>query len=244
MFAAAIFDMDGLLVDSESVIMDAWISAAAQCGARLSAADYIAVVGVAAAESDAILTRLLGGPGVFNTAEKKAAAILARKQSPFSLKPGAKELLTVLRDAGVPCAVASSSSRHEIEQRLEDVGILQFFNAHAGGDEVPKGKPDPAIYMLAASRIGVTPVRKELSGCATVVSVLKPDEMDDGVARTYNLVFEQLGKTVMSPALALYSDYLRVNGKPTAVLDFPPKANANPLAKTKFAAEHKVDEVQ
>jgi beta-phosphoglucomutase-like phosphatase (HAD superfamily) len=62
-----------------------------------------------------------------------------------------------LEAAGVPCGVASSSRVAEIRHRLGAVGVLRFFRAVTGGDEVPRGKPDPAIYLLAASRLGAAP---------------------------------------------------------------------------------------
>jgi beta-phosphoglucomutase-like phosphatase (HAD superfamily) len=57
----------------------------------------------------------------------------------------------------VPCAVASSSTSAEIEDRLTRIGVRHYFSAAAGGNEVQRGKPDPAVYLLAASRLGVDP---------------------------------------------------------------------------------------
>ena len=73
----------------------------------------------------------------------------------FPLKPGAFALLDALAQAGIPCAVASSSACEVIRARLDAVGVLPFFRAIAGGDEVARGKPDPAVYRLAAERLGV-----------------------------------------------------------------------------------------
>ncbi|MBD9404833.1 HAD family phosphatase [Acidovorax sp. ACV02] len=160
-FTAAIFDMDGLLVDSERVTQRAWIDAAQARGIALEEVDYLQVVGRASADSDAMLTKLLGGPGVFELVRADVAARLSDGgPAPlFPLKPGAASLLQALRQAGVPCAVASSSRRDEIEHRLARVGVLQHFHAWAGGNEVPRGKPDPALYLLAAARLGVDPIQ-------------------------------------------------------------------------------------
>ena len=65
--------------------------------------------------------------------------------------------MTALVNAGIPCAVASSSSGQEVRSRLARVGVLDFFNAIAGGDEVARGKPDPAVYELAVSRLRKSP---------------------------------------------------------------------------------------
>ena len=75
----------------------------------------------------------------------------------FPLKTGALPLLEALHAAGIPCAVASSSSVDEIRHRLGHVDVLKYFRSIAGGDEVTHGKPDPALYLLAAARLGVAP---------------------------------------------------------------------------------------
>jgi HAD superfamily hydrolase (TIGR01509 family) len=83
----------------------------------------------------------------------------ARAGVVFPLKPGALALLQQLRARAVPCAVASSTSVPEVRRRLAQVGVLELFQAVAGGDEVARSKPDPAVYLLAAERLGVAPER-------------------------------------------------------------------------------------
>ncbi len=160
MFGAAIFDLDGLLLDSERVIMQAWIAAAQQEGLRLSEPDFLLVVGCGADDSRATLTALLGGHEGFQLVRARARASLAAQPGVvFPLKPGALELLVLLRQRRVPCAVASSTQADEVRRRLASVGALDFFQAVAGGDEVLRSKPDPAVYLLAAERLGVPPAR-------------------------------------------------------------------------------------
>jgi beta-phosphoglucomutase-like phosphatase (HAD superfamily) len=162
-FRAAIFDMDGLLIDSERAIMRAWMAGARELGIELAEDEFVQCVGRAGPESDAILIGLLGGHDAFHATGAKARALLREAQASgggepvFPLKPGALALLTALRDARVPCAVASSSRVAEIRHRLGHVGVLGFFKALAGGDEVTHGKPDPALYLLAATRLDVPP---------------------------------------------------------------------------------------
>lgn len=157
MFSAAIFDMDGLLVDSERTIMNAWIDVARAHGAALSAADYLQIVGRSFREGQTILARLLGDD-TFRVVSAQVRAQLAAPQPhpKFPLKAGAQALLSALADAGVPCAVASSSACDVIRTRLHAVGVLGHFAAIAGGDEVARGKPDPAVYRLAAERLNVS----------------------------------------------------------------------------------------
>lgn len=158
-FKAAIFDMDGLLIDSERHIMQAWLEGAQALGFTLTPADFVQVIGRAGPEGDALLTRLLGSEQAFRetAAHAREALLGGREHAVFPLKAGAAELLAALEEAGVPCAVASSSKVEEIRHRLGHVGVLRHFKAVAGGDEVTHGKPDPSLYLLAATRLGVAP---------------------------------------------------------------------------------------
>lgn len=162
MIKAAIFDMDGLLIDSERATLRAWTEAALALGVVLRESDYLQVVGKAAQDSHAILQRHLGGVAPFEQAMVAVRAALEDgegRELRFPLKPGAAALLAQLQAAGIPCAVASSSRTDEIAHRLARVGVLQHFAAVAGGNEVLRGKPDPALYALAAARLGVDPDR-------------------------------------------------------------------------------------
>lgn len=153
MFSAAVFDMDGLLIDSERAIRNAWQSAALERGITISTSQYTAVVGRASAEADAALASFLGGREAFDETRQ---VVLSRLKY-FPPKKGAAEFLSCLKKRAIPCAVASSSSASEIKRRLEAVGFLEYFQTFSGGNEVPKGKPDPSVYLLAAQRLGVSP---------------------------------------------------------------------------------------
>jgi len=161
MFNAAIFDMDGLLIDSERPIMAAWIEAARTLDIELSQSHYLQVVGLATAESELILGALLGGPEAYRHAIDHVRKLLQLQRADglpmFPIKPGAAEFLGALRQRGTRCAVASSSTSGQIQACLGSLGVLHHFEAFAGGDEVARAKPDPALYLLAAERLGVAP---------------------------------------------------------------------------------------
>ncbi|SDH95203.1 HAD family phosphatase [Variovorax sp. OV700] len=163
MFAAAIFDMDGLLIDSERPIMAAWIEAARTLDIELSHSQYLQVVGLATAESELILGTLLGGPDAYRHAIGHVRKLLQLQRADglpmFPIKPGAAEFLGALRQRGTRCAVASSSTSGQIQACLGSLDVLHHFDAFAGGDEVARAKPDPALYLLAAERLGVDPAK-------------------------------------------------------------------------------------
>jgi HAD superfamily hydrolase (TIGR01509 family) len=161
MFAAAIFDMDGLLIDSERPIMAAWIEAARTLDIELSHSQYMQVVGLATVESQLILASLLGGAEAYDHAVGHVRMQLQLERTDgmplFPIKPGAAEFLAALRARGTRCAVASSSTSRQIQACLGSLELLHHFSAFAGGDEVARAKPDPALYLLAAERLGVDP---------------------------------------------------------------------------------------
>jgi beta-phosphoglucomutase-like phosphatase (HAD superfamily) len=161
MFAAAIFDMDGLLIDSERPIMAAWIEAARALDIELSHSQYMQVVGLATSESQLILAALLGGDEAYLHAIDGVRRRLQLERTDgtpmFPIKAGAAEFLDALRERGIRCAVASSSTCGQIQACLGSLDLLHHFSAFAGGDEVARAKPDPALYLLAAQRLGVAP---------------------------------------------------------------------------------------
>lgn len=160
MFSAAIFDMDGLLIDSERVLLRVWTQVADEMGATLVEADFVRMVGLGSIESNRILLEILGTEARVRSMRERAADLLRPGGEPplFPLRPGARELLDLLNARGVPCAVASSTRASEIKRRLQGVGVLDRFAELAGGDEVARSKPDPAVFLLAAQRLGIDPM--------------------------------------------------------------------------------------
>ena len=151
--------MDGLLIDSERAISQAWLAGARELGFDLQMSDFVRVIGTAAQQSTAMLIEIMGSEQAMRATAERAHALLPQADGHpvFPLKTGALPLLEALEAAGIPCAVASSSHVDEIRHRLGHVDVLKYFQAIAGGNEVAHGKPDPALYLLAAARLGVAP---------------------------------------------------------------------------------------
>jgi HAD superfamily hydrolase (TIGR01509 family) len=160
MFSAAIFDVDGLLIDSERAIMRLWLRATADLDRPMTESDYIPIIGRAARESAAILIERLG-QSVFERTYSRVQTEIETSDAAqlFPPKPGAREILDRLRAKGVPCVVASSTVSVEVRRRLHSVHLLEFFDAVIGGDQVALGKPDPALYRLAAGSLKTLPAK-------------------------------------------------------------------------------------
>ncbi|HEY4066239.1 MAG TPA: HAD family phosphatase [Burkholderiaceae bacterium] len=155
-FKAVVFDMDGLLLDSERPTRAAWRAAAAAFGVPLSEAEYLSVVGLNHIESAARMLGWFGGDAARLAAAGDHANAALLSGPPFEPKPGARRLLRTLAQARIPCAVASSTHRAEVERRLDRAGLLGHFAALCGGDEVVHGKPAPDLYRLALQRLGAS----------------------------------------------------------------------------------------
>ena len=154
-FKAAIFDMDGLLIDSERIIMQACITAASQVGITYTKAEYVELIGRAGPDSTRIMVEQLGGVENFNQVMQGLDVLLARHNHTFPLKQGAKQLLKHYQSNHVICSVASSSPIHHITHRLSHVDVFDYFSHITSGQEVTRGKPSPDIYLLAVKKLGL-----------------------------------------------------------------------------------------
>jgi HAD superfamily hydrolase (TIGR01509 family) len=158
---AVIFDMDGLLLDTEALARRTWGEAAADCGVDLDDALFASLIGRTRRESGAMLEEAFGSSFSLELfrmrcGERWTACIV---ETGIPVKTGAMELLDTLDAAGLPRAVATSTSREGARRSLETAGILERFDHVVTGDMVERGKPAPDIFLLAAERLGVEPER-------------------------------------------------------------------------------------
>ncbi|HUR14548.1 MAG TPA: HAD family phosphatase [Mycobacteriales bacterium] len=161
MLAAVLFDMDGLLVDSEPVWTVAEVELAQQLGGEFTPELKAAIVGTRLEVAVPTILGWYGAPTDDATVARTSAWLLARMVELFGerppLLPGVPELLGELAAAGVPTALVSSSYRVLVDAVLQH-GIGPFRTTVAG-DEVTHGKPHPEPYLLAAARLEVDPAR-------------------------------------------------------------------------------------
>jgi HAD superfamily hydrolase (TIGR01509 family) len=158
MIQAAIFDMDGLLLDTEAYWDGARHDYVAERGGRWGPSDQAAVMGLNSGEWARYIQRRFGvadgEAAIIEAVIARLVALYRRQGAP--LLPGAVAAVRGLA-ARVPLAVASSSPRRIIETALAAADLADQFQAVVSSDEVPRGKPDPAVYLEAARRLGVAP---------------------------------------------------------------------------------------
>ncbi|KGM14365.1 HAD family hydrolase [Cellulomonas bogoriensis] len=152
--AAVLWDMDGTLVDTEPAWMGAEIALVEEFGGTWAPADAVQMIGLPLLDSAAIL-RDHGVPlDVEEIASRLVQGVARAISESLVWQPGARELLTALRDSGVPCALVTMSYRVLAEAVVARApgGV---FDVLVTGDEVTHGKPDPEPYLRAADLLGV-----------------------------------------------------------------------------------------
>ncbi len=157
--AALLFDMDGLLVDTERTWFAVESEVMAELGAPWGEEHQVALVGGPLEKTVDYMLALADRPDV--SPEDLSRALLAGmvrhlRTGPVDWRPGAQELLSAAAAAGIPCALVSSSLRQVVDAVLDAVG-RDPFAATVAGDEVPTTKPAPDPYLRAAELIGVAP---------------------------------------------------------------------------------------
>jgi HAD superfamily hydrolase (TIGR01509 family) len=156
---AVIFDMDGLMLDTEPIYKVAWQRAAIECGYPISEELYFVLIGRTRVDGEKILLDAFGpafSVESFREACGRCEATAFAERLPAK-KPGLDDLLAFLDSRGVPKAVATSTERWLAAHQLGGLGLLDRFSVLATGDEVANGKPAPDLFLLAAQRLSVVP---------------------------------------------------------------------------------------
>jgi HAD superfamily hydrolase (TIGR01509 family) len=151
--------MDGLMLDTEPLAARAWTDAAALIGVDFDPAVTPRLVGRNFVDCRALISAHHGDGYPVDDLERAWLdaydAIVAREG--IVLKTGLVELLAWLERENVPTAVATSTRRSRAQAKLVHVRLFDRFAALVGGDEIPRGKPAPDIYLEAAARLGTAP---------------------------------------------------------------------------------------
>lgn len=159
-YRAIIFDMDGVLVDSEPLFHDAINRLLTQEGAEaVSAAEnQETLLGTTIEETwrRLKLSRALPLPveTYMRRYDRMVREMMMQELAP---QPGVRELIGVCRERGLPLAVASSSRHSWVDLKLAAIGLTGAFDLVVGGDDVTEGKPAPDIYLKAAAGLGLSP---------------------------------------------------------------------------------------
>jgi beta-phosphoglucomutase-like phosphatase (HAD superfamily) len=156
--SAVIFDMDGLLFDTEALWQEALLSAAAEDGREIPDEVYNKSIGVRRSQCGPLFLSHFGGDFLFDdfhASWRRHFWLIA--ESKFAMKPGVLELLEFLDQVRLPRAIATSSSRTTVERHLVAHGLMDRFGKIVCRGDYENGKPAPDPFLKAAERLGVEP---------------------------------------------------------------------------------------
>ncbi|MEZ8826390.1 HAD family hydrolase [Vibrio amylolyticus] len=160
-FQAAIFDMDGLLLDTERVCMSIFKQACQAQNVPFLEDVYLSIIGRNSAGIEQVIRQGYGPdldyPALHVEWRDRYNAVVKHQAIP--VKEGVVELLTWLKSNNIPTAVATSTQKDVAKIKLNLAGLDHFFDNLTTGCEVAHGKPHPEIYLLAAERLSVDPKR-------------------------------------------------------------------------------------
>ena len=212
-FKAAVFDMDGLILDSERTVLKCWEKIGEKYGFAGITGYGISVIGKNKKATVDEFMRVYGVPGEPYERELRQIYNEMAARGEVPLKPYTIELLSSMKNAGMEIAIASSSTREEVTSQMAALGALPYFDTCVCGDQVTRSKPDPEIFLLACDALGIKPeegagledsfngIRAcKASGLYTIMvpDILQPDDEIRGLA------------DVVLPSLKAVQDFLNL----------------------------------
>jgi beta-phosphoglucomutase len=161
--SAVIFDMDGVLFDSEAMWYEAFQLLASEGYFKADIDFFRSLIGLRSVDSEERIIEFLDGCMSLEEFKRGMLFHLEEVKRPYNgsyrLKPGVALLLKHLRDSGMRMGVATSTVHSKAISYLEAADLLKFFFHVVGGDQVSQGKPHPEIYEYCAKKLDVAPER-------------------------------------------------------------------------------------
>lgn len=157
--SAVVFDMDGVIFDSERLILDCWEKISVQYGIEGIREAFMPCIGTNTARTKEIVSAYYGKDFPFEKFKKETSLLFHKvaDESGLPVKKGVRELLDYLRERDIPTALASSTRLAAVEEELRQAGLYGYFKAVMGGDQLKHSKPAPDIYLMTCEKLGVRP---------------------------------------------------------------------------------------
>ncbi len=156
---AVVFDMDGVIFDSERLVIECWKEIADKYNVPDIESACHECLGVNSVETRQKFLNRYGQDFPYDEYKKEMSELFHGRydNGRLPMKAGIVELLQYLKQAGYKVALASSTRSAVVKQELSDAGIMQYFDAVIGGDMVTRSKPQPDIFLKACEELGVVP---------------------------------------------------------------------------------------
>jgi HAD superfamily hydrolase (TIGR01509 family) len=153
---AILFDMDGLIFDTEALYRDATIAAAQNAGFELPLSVYLETVGLPASSVREVLLAQFGNDAPMEDFWRRASDLFTQMaRTDLRTKPGLRGILSFLEAERIPSAIVTSSNRKTVEEHLATTCLQGRFQTIIAYGDYAAGKPQPDPYLLAAERLGL-----------------------------------------------------------------------------------------
>lgn len=158
-YEAVVFDMDGVIFDSERAVMNCWLELAQKYDIKDIEKPYFACVGTTMTRTREIMLEAYGEDFPYDEYARESSLMYHEKYDggKLPMKPGVMELLSYLKEKGKKIALASSTRRETVTNQLRWAGIIDYFDVIICGDMVARSKPAPDIFLKACQELGVSP---------------------------------------------------------------------------------------
>lgn len=156
---AVIFDMDGIIFDSERLALNCWKKVAKEYKLDGMEEAFPPCIGANEVRTREIMLNYYGPDFPYDAFRKDTSALFHEvvKQDGLPVKKGVRELLEYLKTNDIPIGLASSTRLAVVTEELQQAGLYNFFHAVTGGDQLKRSKPEPDIYLMACEKLGVRP---------------------------------------------------------------------------------------
>lgn len=203
---AVVFDMDGVLFDTETLCQDSWMAIAEERGLPGMAEIFPQCIGLNANDSKQVVLRAYGQDFAYEEFRQQASVWFWDyiEKNGLPVMPGVREILEWLKEHNWKVGLASSTRRSSVENHLEQAGLRDYFQTVVTGDMVEHSKPQPDIYLMACRELGVAPeeafaIEDSPNGirsahAARMTPLMVPDMIapDDEMKRLSSRIFDSL----------------------------------------------------
>ena len=159
LYKAVVFDMDGVIFDSERAVMQCWKEVASRHNIPDIEKAILACTGTTMVRTREIMLNLYGADFPYDEYARESSAIFHSRYDGgrLPMKQGVKELLTFLKEHDKKIALASSTRQQVVTDELRDAGIIEYFDRIICGDMVSRSKPAPDIFLKACEKLNISP---------------------------------------------------------------------------------------
>ena len=156
--AAVIFDMDGIIFDTERLYIESWKAVAQEYDLNNVTDMAYRIIGVNDMMSRKVFTEYYQGTRDYDQCRKRVSEVFhSRYDGKIPVKSGVQEILAFLRERNIPVALASSTRIETVQRELKEAGLYQAFDHIIGGDMIKQSKPAPDIFLAAAEKLQEAP---------------------------------------------------------------------------------------